>query len=78
MTWLRSLRARWARFRGEPEDLTAMQIRIYKRQAGVGCVLLVTCEAGTVHMLLDRGQTLALCDTMLETIEEPEPPAVLQ
>jgi len=52
-----------------------MELRVYKIRTG--CCLLVTCEAGSVSLLLDKTRTLALIDTMLETIEEAEPPAPL-
>lgn len=77
MTWLRRL---WARYRGEgPELLQALELRVYRRMTGGGCVLLVSCDGGAVHMILDKGRALALCDTILDTLEDaPEAPPVLQ
>lgn len=75
MTWLRSL---WYRLRYRhlrDENLVAIAVRVYKVRSG--CLLLASSEDGSMSLLLDRAHTLALIDTMLETIEEAEPPAPL-
>lgn len=75
MTWLRRAWYR-LRFRGLPaENLLAIEVRVYKVRQG--CLLLAASEGGSMSLILDRPHTLALIDSMLETIEEAEPQAPL-
>lgn len=71
MTWLRRLVARW-RARNDTV-MSAMALQVYRRPEGVA--LVVSCEQGEVLMLLDRARTAALCDLLMDTIEEPGPAA---
>lgn len=67
MTWLRSLVARW-RARNDTV-MSAMSLQVYRRPDGVAMV--IACEQGEVLMMMSRGQVLALCDLLMDTIEEP-------
>ena len=70
MTWLRSL---WLRFRYRKlrdESLVAIELRVYKVRQG--CLLLAASESGTMSLILDKPRALALIDTILDTIDEPE------
>lgn len=74
MNWLRSLVARW-RSRNDTV-LSAMSLQVYKRADGVAMV--IACERGEVLMLLDRPRVVALCDLLMDTIEEAAPTPGLQ
>lgn len=70
MTWLRRLLDRW---HNRDAPITAMSLQVYKRPNGVA--LVIACEQGEVLMMMSRTQTLALCDLLMDTIEEAGPPA---
>ena len=52
------------------ESLVAIELRVYKVRQG--CLLLAASESGTMSLILDKPRALALIDTILDTIDEPD------
>ena len=70
MTWLRSLWLRHRYRKLRDENLLAIELRVYKVRQG--CLLLAASEGGSMSLILDKPRALALIDTILDTIDEPE------
>jgi hypothetical protein len=52
-----------------------MSLQVYRQPDGAA--LIISCKSGEVLLMLDRRRLVALCDLLMDTIEEAEPPAPL-
>jgi len=75
MTWLRRT---WQKLRGYPEaraqNLVPLELRVYK--VGAGELVIIVGDEGMVSLTLSKAHTLALIDTLLDTVgsEAADPP----